>query len=62
MLRGGEGRGAIILRTYAGGGGGSMESVQVRTRGEGGVRKWRFYCVRTLRMPPYFSLFSRKTN
>ena len=31
-------------------------------KGGGGVRNWRFYCVRTLWMPPYFSLFSRKTN
>ena len=32
-----KGGGAIILRTYAGGGG-SMKSVQVRTRGEGGPK------------------------
>ena len=59
MLRGG---GAIILRTYAGGGGGINGKHAGAYKGGGGVRNWRFYCVRTLWMPPYFSLFSRKTN
>ena len=43
--------GSIILRTYAGGGE-SMKNPTVAYKGEGGVRNWRFYCIRTLWMPP----------
>ena len=60
MLRGGEGRGAIILRTYAGGGGGSMESVRVRTRGEGGSEIGDFTAYVLYGCPLIFLFFLEK--
>ena len=45
------GAATIILRTYAGGGGVNGKRTGAY-KGGGGVRNWRFYCVRTLWMPP----------
>ena len=45
------GRGAIILRKYAGGRG-VNEKRRGAYKGGGGILNWRFYCVRTLWMPP----------
>ena len=40
---------------YAGGGG-VNEKRTGAYKGGGGVRNWRFYCVRTLWMPPLITL------